>query len=702
MKKCFLWIAGILAIILVLAFVLLFTPLGNGILKPYIQSQLDKKLPFSTKLEVFELGISDFDIEISAMENIVISANGTYSLFSQNIDGVLNIFIKNPSDIKELSAVKLDDNFLIENVIRGKFSNFSVFTKSNLADGRLNIDTQIMNFSPIKILAKIENMKLESLLNIAGQKPYATGIFNLNADIVGDSALNFTGNAKADITKAKLNEELAKQEFNLKLPNKTNFTTTLNISFDGKDAKHTLNFLSQIGNITSTGSTTISDIKTNSTYDVNISDLSPFSTIAGMPLRGSFRTEGKIQGSLKWLNIDGKSDFAQGNTAYSISLENLTKPKDALINIQNLKIEDVLYTIYKPIYAKAHLNAKIDLKQISSNISGSYIHKIQGEAQRSVIKREFDFNPPNNIPFFHNANITLEKGKGEINANIESDLASISIEKGNFILSDLSATVPYKIIISDLKKLAFATSKELKGNIIATGNVKYAPQQLYADLESNIFGGKLTAMLDRNIADIKMLDIKAISVLDMLQYPQFFDSNINGNIRYDIVTQKGIMDFMATNGHFAENMLTSLLKNMLGFDLTSEIYGGIKIDGRLDKKVATASLDATSKNSSITSKNAVIDFERDAINAYLNLKVNNDELGAKITGKVGSPNISLDGKKAVKTILNKVLGEKKVNEIQDKVDSAKEKAQEKVQENINKQVDKVGEQIGNTLKNLFK
>lgn len=699
------WIAGILAIILVVAFVLLFTPFGNGILKPYIQSQLDKNLPFSTKLEVFELRFSSFNIEVNAMENIVINTNGTYSLFSQNIDGILNIFIKNPSNIKELSAVKLDDNFLIENIIRGKFSNFSIFTKSNLADGRLNIDTQIVNFSPAKILAKIENMKVESLLEIAGQKPYATGIFNLNADIIGDSALNFTGSAKAEITKAKLNEALAKQEFNLKLPNKTNFTTTLNISFDGKDANHTFNFLSQIGNITSTGSTIISDIKTNSTYDINISDLSPFSSIAGMPLRGSFRTEGKIQGSLKWLNIDGKSDFAQGNTAYSISLENLTKPKDALVSIQNLKIEDVLYTLYKPIYAKAHLNAKIDLKQISSAISGSYIHKIQGEAQKSVIKKEFDFNPPNNIPFFHSANIALEKGKGEINANVESDLASINIEKGSFELKDFNASVPYKIIVSDLKKLAFVTSKELKGNVVVTGNVKYA-KQLYADLESNIFGGKLTAVLDKNIADIKMLDIKASSVLDMLQYPKFFDSNMNGEIKYDIITQKGVMDFMATNGHFTENMLTSLLKNVLNFDLTNEIYGGIKIDGRIDKKVATASLDATSKNTALTSKNAVIDFEKDAINAYLNLKINKDELGAKLTGKVGSPNISLDGAKAAKTILNKVLGEKKVNEIQNKVDSAQEKIKEKVQESINKEVEKAGEkvgkEVGKALKNLFK
>lgn len=703
MKRALLWILGIIVVIFIIAFVLLFTPFGNGILKPYIQKQINKYSPIEAKLEVFKLRFSSFDIEINALDNITINANGSYSLLGQNIDGVLNILIKNPKNIKELSAVQLSDNFAIENIIRGKFSDFAIWTKSNIADGNIDITTQIVDYSPAKILANISNLKLESMLNLIGQKPYVSGVFNLKADIVGDADLNFTGAANAEISKAKFSESLIKKDFNIKIPSTTDFVVNLNASFDGKDAKHTFNFLSQIGSITSNGSTIISELKTNSSYNINIVDLSPFSPLAGMPLRGSFWTNGKIQGNSTWLNIDGKSDFASSNTTYSVSLEQFSKPKDALVTIRNLKVDEVLYMLIMPIYTKSTMDAKIDLKQISNGISGTYSHNIKGNIQRSVLKKEFDLNPPNDIGFNHTANATLSKGSGELNANIVSDLAEMSVNKAKFNISDLSINAPYKFIVSDLKKLAFVTSKELKGNIIANGDVKYSGKKLYADLKSDIFGGNLTATLDRNIADIKLVNIKAANVLDMLQFSQFFDTNVNGKIRYDIVTQKGIMDFMANNGHFTQNQLADLLKNIVKFDITKELYESIKIDGKIDKKVVNANLNATSKNTSISSKNASLDFERDSIDAYLNLKINKDELGAKVNGKMSSPNISIDAKKAVQTIINKVLDNKKV---QDATQKAKDKVEQKIGENLNKQTEKVGEKIeqkiGDTLKNLFK
>ncbi|MGX2983022.1 ATP synthase F0 subunit B [Helicobacter sp. 23-1045] len=720
MKKFGLWILGILAVILAVAFVMLFTPFGNGILKPYIQSQIDANSPVSAKLEVFELRFSSFNVLIKALDNIDIHAHGNYSLFGRSIDGVLNILIKNPSNIKELSSVNLDENFAIENLIRGKFGDFNVFTKSNIANGNIDINTRVVDFIPVKIVASIIGVKVESLLKIAGQKPYASGIFNLKADIYGDTKFQFSGEANAEISKANLNNALVKKEFNLKLPNKTDFITTLKVAFDGKEAKHNFNFLSQIGNITSSGSTLIDELKTMSSYNVNIADLSPFSAIAGMPLRGSFRTKGNIQGNTKWLNIDGKSDFASGNTAYTLSLENLTKPKDALVTINHLKIDEVLWTLMMPLYTKADMDAKIDVKQISKGISGTYEHTIKGVAQKSVLKKEFDLNPPNDIAFTHSANIELDNAKGNLNAKINSAVADFSIDSANIDAKEFAINAPYKIIISDLKKLAFVTSKELKGNIIAGGNAKFAGGKVSGDLQSEIFGGKLTAVFDNNVADIKLMDVKALSVLDMLQYPQMFDSSVNGKINYNILTQSGTMEFMATNGRFTETKLGALLKNTLNFNLAQEVYDGIKIDGKINKKVVNANLEASSKSTAITSKNAIIDFEKDNVNAYLNLRIKNDELGANISGKVSSPSISLDMKKLTKTILNKVLGEKKVDEIKDKVDSAKQKAQEKVdeakqkaqekvdeakqkaQEQIKKEADKVGEQIENQLKNFFR
>lgn len=703
-KKVILWILGIVVALLVVAFVLLFTPFGNDILKPQIQAQIDKRSPIPATLEVFKLRFGDFEIELNAFEdkNVNISAIGKYSLFGWSIDGVLNILIKNPEQIKGLKSVHLNENFLVENIIRGKFNNLTIFTSSNIADGRIDIETQIENYKiPTKIIANSNGLRIESLLNLVGQKAYASGIFNLKANVVGDKNMNFTGNMSADILKGKMNESLIKKDFKVTIPRTTDFSVNQSASFDGKIIKHTFNFISQIGNITSSGSTVIEGLKTNSNYNINISDLSPFSPLAGMPLRGSFRTNGKIQGGKEWLNIDGKSDFAGGNTAYSLSLENFTKPKDMLATIRGLKINEVLYTLHKPIYAKATLDAKIDLKQLSGNISGTYNHNIRGNAQKSVLKKEFNLNPPTDIAFNHNANLILTKGNGELNANIISDVAEVSVNKAKINIKNISINAPYKFIVSDLKKIAFLTSRTLKGNIVANGNFKYADSKINADLNSDIFGGKLTATLNDNIADIKLNNIKANKLLDMLNYQQFFDSNMNGNIHYDITTSKGNLEFLASNGHFTQNKLINLVKSTIKFDATKEIYDSVKIDGNIDKKAVNANLSAISKNTSITARNAKLNFETDAINAYLNLKVKNDELGFYFKGKSSSPSISLDAQKATKTILNHALGEEKTNALKDKAKNAINKALGNSTGDSADSGKKIEQKIGDSLKKLF-
>lgn len=712
MKKIFMWFCVILIVILAAVYGLLFTQFGNDILKPRIQAQIDKSSPVSAKLETFKLRFGSFEIELVALENINISANGTYSLFGWSIDGVLNILIKNPSAIEALKGANIrNENFLVENIIRGKFNDFAIYTKSNIADGSIDIQSQVENYTvPTKIVANVSGLRIESLLNLVGQKAYATGILNIKANIFGDTNLNFTGNANAEILKGKMSESLIKKDFKVTIPRTTDFSANLKASFNGKDIAHNFNFISQIGNITSSGSTIIEGLKTNSNYDINISDLSPFSPVAGMPLRGSFRTSGKIQGNSEWINIDGKSDFAQSDTAYSLSLQGYTKPKDALVSIRGLRIDEVLRTLYKPIYAKATMDAKIDLKQLSGDISGTYSHSIRGDALKATLKKEFDINPPSDIAFNHSANITLKSGIGDLNANIISNLAEFSIDKAKVSVKDMSINAPYKFIVSDLKNLAFLTSRQLKGNILITGNARFVDNKINADLNSNIFGGKLTATLDRNIADIKLNDIKAAQVLDMLNYQQFFDSNVNGSIRYDIFTSKGALEFMASGGHFTQNKLLDLLKATLNFDATKEMYESIKIDGKIDKKAVNANLSANSKNTAITSKNAKLDFEKDAINAYLNIKVNKDELGFPISGKMSSPSISVDMKKATKTILNRVLGEDKVESLKDKAKDSISKAlgggvsgdSNNSGDSSGKASEKIEQKIGDSLKNLFK
>lgn len=694
MKKFFLWLFAIIILVLILLCGLLFTPIGNGILKPYIQKQIDKYSPVPVSLNVFELGFSSFRFELNAMTNIDISSNGTFSLFNQSIDGMLNINIKSPSNIKELEGINLGDNFLIENVVRGDINNLTINTRSSLADGNLKIDTEIKDFVLSNIVADINNLRVESLLNVVGQKPYASGILNAKANINGDSNMNFTGSLIAKVADGAISKSLVKKDFGLDVPN-TSFSINLDSKFNGKDIDHRLDFISNIGNINSIGKTAIETLRTDSTYDINIKDLSPLTPIAGMPLKGSLRTNGKVIGNSIWLNIDGVTDFASSKTTYTISLENFTKPKDALITIENLKVEEVLKTLLKPVYANGILNAKIDLKNISSSINGTYSHDISGSLQKGVMKQEFDFNMNSNLAFKHDANIIFTNGIGNVNAKASIDSANIEIEKAVLNTDNMSLEAPYSINISDLKKLAFITGKELKGNLNATGRVKYADSNLYADIKSDILGGSFDAKLDKNIINANLSNINSLDLLDMLQYPKIFETDMSGNIKYDIMTQKGNLDFIASGGHFSQNKLMNLISSILKFDGTKEMYNDIKISGDINKKLVSANLDMTSGNTTLSAKKAQLDIDKNTINTYLLLKIKNNELGATIKGDINNPNISLDTTKLAKDVIKGVMQNEKVQE-------QKQKLEQKLEEQKDKLGEKLNNAIGSGLNKLFK
>lgn len=693
MKKFFIGLLSVIIIILIVFFVLLFTSFGNNILKPHIQSQIDKYSPIPISLDVFNLRLGHFDFELNSQNNINIISNGTFSLLSQNIDAMINIKIANPSNIKELAdaGVNLKNDFLIENVIRGKITNIEVNTTSNIANGNLRINTTIAGFSPTKIIADIENIDISELLAIVGQKPYASGKINANANIEGEN-LQFSGQASAKISNGEVSTKLVKQDFNMTIPN-TKFVVNLLANFDGTNIIHKLEFLSNIGNINSDGTTLIKTLKTNSTYDIDIGDLSPFTPFVGMPLRGAFRTDGKIIGNSKWLNVEGKSDFAAGNTGYSVSLEQYTKPKDALISIKNLKVENILYTLVMPIYTKGVLNANIDFKGISSGINGNYSHTIAGNIQRDVAKKEFDMNLNNNLGYTHKATATFSNGNGLINADILTDIANLNVKNAVLTLDKLSLNAPYTIDINDLKKLSFITPKELKGKINANGEIKWTPTSTYADFQSDIFGGNLNAIFNNNLASVTIKNMNSLGILDMLQYPQFFKSNINGDIKYDVQTQQGKMELIVNKGSFVENKLINLLQNLLKFNATKEVYDNIKIDGVINKKVVNANLNMVSNNTSITSKDAKIDIEKDSINADLLLKIQNRELGATISGKIDNPNIKLDTKKLGQDIIKNVMDNKKVKEqkekIETKIEEQKQELENKAKDAINKGLDKL-------------
>jgi hypothetical protein len=191
---------------------------------------------------------------------------------------------------------------------------------------------------------------------------------------------------------------------------------------------------------------------------------------------------------------------------------------------------------------------------------------------------------------------------------------------------------------------------------------------------SKILRGEITYKLLNDIFTLKAKDLNLMEVMDMLMYPKIFDSTANGILKYNITAKKGKLDAYSLDGHFLPNKLSSLINTLAHFDLTKEIYKKAVIHSDIDNKKLISDLYMDSKLTHITSKRALIDLEKEYINAKLKIYIVKRPLIARIKGNLYSPHIKLDVKEFFKSRL-KDKSKKKLKETEKKI---KEKIKKKI------------------------
>ena len=554
MKKTILWILGVILALIVIILCVLFTPPGNALLKPIIQGQIDKYAPIKLNLDTFSLGFSSIDVQINHNDDIKITLNGDFSLFSQTLDLALKVDAKDISVLGEMVDTPLQGSFVINTTAKGSFDNLEINTTSDIAKSFTDIRVLLQDYTPTSILAHIKDAQIKEFLAMAGMKPYANGSLNLEADIKGDTNMNFNGNALLSIAQGLVDSALIKKDFEVDVP-KTTFLITLNALFDMNKLNHDFNFNANIGNIHSKGQTFIKELSTDSTYDVQLSDLSAFTPLAGMPIRGSFNTKGTIKGDMKLLNIDGNSDVASSDTLYKATLKDLS-PESAQAHIKNLRLDTLLWMIHMPRYATMHLNADSLVNDLDKGISTKTTLTLSGTTNNAVMKQEMDMDMPN-TNFTLKSNIILDKGVGEANSTLDSDIAQVKLAKTQINLNNVAFEAPYEAIIPNLKKLKFLTGIELAGDFKAKGIAKFK-DTLYADFNTQSLGGSIDAKLDNNKLTASLKDINTLKLLTMAQVKPVFSSNMNGNLNYDTLIQKGTLKAVISNGKLMPNQITEL------------------------------------------------------------------------------------------------------------------------------------------------
>ena len=540
------WICGILLVLVVALYCVLFSSFGNSVLKPFVEKIASEKIGMEFRLEKFELGFSSFDILAIINGELGVESKGKYSLFSSQFDLNYN------TQAKSFNGMQID--LSLKGEALGSFDNFVANGSGSLAGSSIRFASRIKDYAPLELKLDAKALDLAALSMIALKKAYITGKLSAVADIAGQEGTAKLNSAKIIITKE------AQNDFGISLP--ANFALSLNsdIKLLGKQVAATTRVKSALANLSAKNTSyNFENGEITSDFNVDIANLAALEPIIKQKLNGSIKVAGNTKianGAMEFL--DAKINGLGGEILASL------KDNELNANIKNLKLAQALSLAGLAPLANSDISgtAKItnlnDTKKIkgSANLTlsrGVLNHKQMNALLGSDLSSDVSFNAQNK----------LEIASGTL--NFDSVLNSPVIEnlgaKGSYTLANGDAKINLAGKIADLGAI-FGSGAKSPINIKANVGLK-AGELSDGDIDIKGFGGEILAKVKGKALNANIKNIKAEQVLAMTTFGSLFNGEVNAELSLDglnLQNLNGRGELSVKNGVFNAAAISKLLK----------------------------------------------------------------------------------------------------------------------------------------------
>ena len=540
------WFCGILLVLVVALYCVLFSSFGNSVLKPFVEKIASEKIGMEFRLEKFELGFSSFDILAIINGELGVESKGKYSLFSSQFDLNYN------TQAKSFNGMQID--LSLKGEALGSFDNFVANGSGSLAGSSIRFASRIKDYAPLELKLDAKELDLAALSMIALKKAYITGKLSAVADIAGQEGTAKLNSAKIIITKE------AQNDFGISLP--ANFALSLNsdIKLLGKQVAATTRVKSALANLSAKNTSyNFENGEITSDFNVDIANLAALEPIIKQKLNGSIKVAGNTKianGAMKFL--DAKINGLGGEILASL------KDNELNANIKNLKLAQALSLAGLVPLANSDISgtAKItnlsDTKKIKGSanltLSGGVLnHKQMNALLGSDLSSDVSFNAQNK----------LEIASGTL--NFDSVLNSPVIEnlgaKGSYTLANGDAKINLAGKIADLGAI-FGSGAKSPANIKANVGLK-AGELSDGDIDIKGFGGQILAKVKGKALNANIKNIKAEQVLAMTTFGSLFNGEVNAELSLDglnLQNLNGRGELSVKNGVFNAAAMSKLLE----------------------------------------------------------------------------------------------------------------------------------------------
>ena len=620
------WFCGILLVLVVALYCVLFSSFGNSVLKPFVEKIASEKIGMEFRLEKFELGFSSFDILAIINGELGVESKGKYSLFSSQFDLNYN------TQAKSFNGMQID--LSLKGEALGSFDNFVANGSGSLAGSSIRFASRIKDYAPLELKLDAKELDLAALSMIALKKAYITGKLSAVADIAGQEGTAKLNSAKIIITKE------AQNDFGISLP--SNFALSLNsdIKLLGKQVAATTRVKSALANLSAKNTSyNFENGEITSDFNLDIANLAALEPIIKQKLNGSIKVAVNTKianGAMEFL--DDKINGLGGEILASL------KDNELNANIKNLKLAQALSLAGLAPLANSDISgtAKItnlnDTKKIkgSANLTlsnGVLNHKQMNALLGSDLSSDVSFNAQNK----------LEIASGTL--NFDSVLSSPVIEnlgaKGSYTLANGDAKIDLAGKIADLGAI-FGSGAKSPANIKANVGLK-AGELSDGDIDIKGFGGEILAKVKGKALNANIKNIKAEQVLAMTTFGSLFNGEVNAELSLDglnLQNLNGRGELSVKNGVFNAAAMSKLLKT----EFPENVKFSLNFKPTFTNSVAYFSSNFASDIANISKFDGSYNLQKNALDAAYSANVSDLSKLSFLTGVALYTPLNVSGK----------------------------------------------------------
>ena len=336
-------ISGFLLSLVIIVYVMAFTPVGNTFVAPAVEEAIKEQTQLNSKLKKFSLTMSSFDIVVELNEKNTLYLNGDYSLFSQTFDISYKVELENLKILKPLTNIPLQGSFHTNGKVKGDMNFMKIDGLSDVAKSNTAYHIELKELNPTSIIAKVKELKLDELLYMLNKSAYASSDINLDINFKNITPHAMDGDISLRTKKGRLNTKVMKSDFNVTIP-KTAFSMKLDAKLKGDDVEYIYLLSSNLAKVTSSGSLTPQPLKMDVKYGMDIKELAVLKPLTNVDVKGNLKLKGTLKGTegnlINKLNMNGKLNNKYLTKVYKF--ESLMPKFKYALNMQNnIKSKDI-------------------------------------------------------------------------------------------------------------------------------------------------------------------------------------------------------------------------------------------------------------------------------------------------------------------------------------------------------------------------